>query len=398
MRAAHSPMTLHTPSYPDGAKMKVGIVSDTSFRIPGGVQEYVRGLHDFLRERGVDVQIITSGERGHEDGGRNFASLGKTVDLSLLNWRGAASSMPLNWAPTGRIRSFLREERFDVLHYAAPMALLGSRILRFSRKASPGAANVIAFLIYNETTPPAVRLLSPILKRLNCSIHGRVAISEPAAEYAQQFYPGTYAIIPAGIDVRRFNPSVGRIDAFVDGKVNILFAGRLDRRKNVMDMLEVYARLSADCPDTRLIIVGDGPEGQQAQEFVRDRHLQNVAMVGRVGAEEMPKYYNTCDIFCAPALGQESFGVVLVEAMACGKPVAGYRNRGYETVVAGSPLNEFLVEPGNVSALHQALKSLIVDGERRMRLGAESLRLVRERYAWEVVGERILECYQSCRR
>jgi phosphatidylinositol alpha-mannosyltransferase len=376
--------------------MKIGLVTDSSLTIPGGVQEYVRGLHDSLRERGEDVQIITSGNAGNEDKDRHVTSLGRSVELSVLHWSGAASSVPLNWVSPARIREFLQSERFDVLHYAAPMSILGSQVLRLSKTASPNTTNVVAFLIYSETTPLAVKFASPVFyQRLNRFVDGRVAISNPAADYAREFYPGSYAIIPCGIDTARFNPEVGKIGSFSDGKVNLLFAGRLDARKNVLGMLEVYARLKANHPDTRLIIVGDGPQRADAHAFCENRNLRDVVFEGIVAADDLPKYYNSCDIFCAPTIRRESFGVVLVEAMACGKPTTGYRNRGYHSVVEGSPLSSFLAEPMDVSGLYRVLEELILDETLRRRMGEEGLKLVREKYSWKIVSGQLLDFYRE---
>jgi phosphatidylinositol alpha-mannosyltransferase len=378
--------------------MKVGIVCDSSLKIPGGVQEYTRGVHDFLCARGVDVQIITAGDAGAEDRGRNVISLGRSVEFGSFPWRDAGSSSPLNWVGPEAIRRFLRRENFDILHYAGPPGTLGSLILYQTDSVSPRTRNVMAFLIYNESIPASVRLSSPIFRRFNPFLHGRIAISAPAAEYAQWFYPGPYTIIPAGVNRQRFNPDSGTIAAFLDGKVNLLFVGRLDRRKNISGMLEAYARIRPAHPEIRLIVVGDGPDRKLFEASGRRGELEGVVIVGRVGAEELPKYYNTCDVFCAPATGQESFGVVLLEAMACAKPITGYGNRGYRSVVDGSPLSAFLVEPQDNAGFARVLESLIEDVALRRQVGEEALRLVCERYAWEVVGERLLEFYRSLQR
>ena len=375
--------------------MKIGLITDSSLTVPGGVQEYVRGLHDSLRDRGEDVQIITCGPRGDEDKDRRVVPLGRTLELSALHLSGAASSMPVSWARPSTIRRFLQAERFDVLHYAAPMAMVGSEILRLSKTASPRTANVLAFLIYSETVTRPVRFASRFYRSLDRFADGKIAISKPAAEYAQEFYPGAYTIIPCGVDTARFSPQAGKIDAFADGKVNLLFAGRFDRRKNVLGMLEAYARLKPKHPETRLIVVGDGPQRADAHAFCEKERLADVVFAGSVGAGDMPRYYNTCDIFCAPTIGRESFGVVLLEAMACSKPIAGYRNRGYHSVVEGSPLASFLAEPMDAPGLQKVLENLIVDQPLRQRMGEEGLKMAREKYAWRTVSGQLLDYYRA---
>ena len=142
-----------------------------------------------------------------------------------------------------------------------------------------------------------------------------------------------------------------------------------------------------------LILVGDGPEAAASRQFVKENRVPNVEFAGEVSAEELPTYYQNADIFCAPAYENESFGIVLLEAMAAGLPIVGYANEGYRTVLTGEA-QEALAPPGDVDALSHALERVVSDGGLRTRLAAWSRSEV-EQFSWQNVGQRIVEFYQE---
>src|SRR6185503_10970237 len=134
------------------------------------------------------------------------------------------------------------------------------------------------------------------------------------------YFPGNYRIIPNGVDVD-FYANARPFPEFKDGKTNILFVGRLEPRKGAMYLLEAYAKLKPKYPDTRLFICSLGPQLGKLRRFVHDNRLQDVLFAGRPDDIDKARFYKTADIFCAPSTGQESFGIVLLEAMAAGLPV-----------------------------------------------------------------------------
>ena len=154
-------------------------------------------------------------------------------------------------------------------------------------------------------------------------LHGKIAVSKPALDHVSHHLPGEYRIIPNGIDTEYFCLNGAGREEFNDGKINILFVGRLERRKGLAYLLNACADIKRNFPNFRLIIVGPGKVLRMRYEkSVDDMNLtDNVVFTGYVSTDELPSYYRSADIFCAPATGGESFGVVLLEAMACGKPV-----------------------------------------------------------------------------
>ena len=175
------------------------------------------------------------------------------------------------------------------------------------------------------------------------------------------------------------------IAGYDDGKINILFVGRLEKRKGVNYLIDAYARLKKQHPNIRLIIVGPGVNLRRRYELkVRLKRLKDVVFTGGVRYEELPRYYQAADIFCAPATGKESFGIVLLEAMALGKPIVATSNEGYSSVVTDGE-QALLVPPRNSKALAEALKRLIEDTSLRHKLGANGLMTV-QRYDWPSSG------------
>ncbi|GAH25704.1 unnamed protein product, partial [marine sediment metagenome] len=124
------------------------------------------------------------------------------------------------------------------------------------------------------------------------------------------------------------------IDRFCDGKINILFVSRLEKRKGLNYLLKAYQQVKREIPNSRLIIVGPGIRLRHKYEKqVRQNRLEDVVFTGHVAYDELPRYYKTADIFCAPATGRESFGIILLEAMAIGTPIVASNIEGYASVV-----------------------------------------------------------------
>ena len=367
--------------------MKIGIVLDPNLKIPGGVQEHCRGLYDALKKLGQEVVIIACGEKGEEDKERKVVSLGKIWEMKFL---GRSSSLPLTWQNPLIIKQFLAKENFDFLLFEGPGGIFSLEVLALS-----STINVLVFHIFPEKIDFSYFALPffPFLRFLNRKFAGWIAVSPVAERYAQRFYPGEYEIIPNGVDLSRFTPKGEKLEEFVDGKINVLFVGRLDPRKGLMHLLKAFWQLKRRFANLRLLIVGDGPLRKKAERFVKEKNLEDVVFLGRVLAEKLPICYRTGDIFCAPSLYGESFGIVLLEAMASSLPVVAFANEGYKWVLRKKPFSDFLVEVGDVEGLVEKIGALIKDKDLRKRLGEAGVREARK-YSWEEVGRRVLKFCQ----
>src|SRR5207237_8017968 len=176
-----------------------------------------------------------------------------------------------------------------------------------------------------------------------------------------------------------------------DGMCNLLFVGRLEYRKGLGYLLRAFAQLKPQYPKLRLIIVGDGPLRRWYNNFVARKQLDDVVMAGYVSPEELPRYYASCDIFCSPATGDESFGIVLLEAMASGKPIVATSIDGFREVVTHGR-EGLLVERKSRRQLEYALQTLINNAALRQEMGQAGV-VTAGRYDWERGLEQVTDVY-----
>jgi phosphatidylinositol alpha-mannosyltransferase len=270
------------------------------------------------------------------------------------------------------------------------MPALPLTLLRMS--SAPHVATFHAFAKSNLGYYYGRPILKPYLRHLTETI----AVSPPARDFVRHYFPQLSPhVIPNGVDVESFKPGLAPIRHLRDDRVNVLFIGRLEKRKGLRDLLGGFRYLSQRVPKTRLIIVGDGPLRHQVESFISNNAMTNVVMAGYVPEQVKPRYLATADIFCAPASGGESFGIVLLEAMAAGLPVVATEIPGYLSVVE-SGLDSLTVRPKSPIELGVAMTVLARDPELRRRLGAAGL-VKAQSYSWRVVTGRIIEVYQQAR-
>ena len=180
---------------------------------------------------------------------------------------------------------------------------------------------------------------------------------------------------------------------YMDGKLNILFLGRLEFRKGLNYLLNAYLRVKPEFPESRLLVVGPGTRLRKRYErWVEKTGLEDVVFVGGVSHEDVPRYFQTADIYCAPATSRESFGIVLLEAMALGKPVVATNIPGYASVATDGE-DALLVPPRDYFQLADVLRRLMADEALRKEIGARG-RATAERYSWDIVADRVVDCYQ----
>jgi phosphatidylinositol alpha-mannosyltransferase len=219
-------------------------------------------------------------------------------------------------------------------------------------------------------------------------------VSNSAREFVEHYFPGDYRIVPNGIDVRRFRQAPP-LPEFKDGMVNILFVGRLEYRKGLGYLLRAYEQLKPLYPNLRLIIAGDGPLRRWYGNFLARKQLPDVVMAGYVSSDDLPKYYASCDIFCSPATGDESFGIVLLEAMAAGRPIVATNIDGFRGVVTHGR-EALLVDRKSKRQLAYALETLINGPQLRQDLARAGQQTVQQ-YDWERVVDQVTDVYQQAR-
>jgi phosphatidylinositol alpha-mannosyltransferase len=179
----------------------------------------------------------------------------------------------------------------------------------------------------------------------------------------------------------------------MDGKMNLLFLGRIEKRKGLIYLIKAFEILKKSHENIRLIVAGSGDLEKKCKKYVEKNRIKDVVFVGSVSEEDKIKYMNTCDIFCAPSIYGESFGIVLLESMACGKPIVAFANQGYKQVLTGIQ-RRFLVKPKDVEGLAKKIQTLLLNENVRKKLSVYGKKEVKK-YSWDLVGKQIEEFYEE---
>ena len=212
------------------------------------------------------------------------------------------------------------------------------------------------------------------------------------AHFIDRFFPGDYKVIPNGVDVDRFQRAVP-IARWQDGTKNILFVGRFEPRKGLLDLLKAYRILRKTGCDCRLLVVGGGPQDKEARRYLATRKLGGVEFLGRVSDDERDALFKTADVYFSPATGGESFGIVLLEAMAAGH---GDRRAATSTATrasSGAAARPCSCRPREPKAIAGALARLLRDDELRERDGPRPAASGPQEFSWERVTAKVEDYY-----
>jgi phosphatidylinositol alpha-mannosyltransferase len=362
--------------------LKIGLVSPYVYPLPGGVTQHVRHLYENLRLRGHDVRIITSSHGLQRSSEGDIIRIGKGFSVPANGSVGTLTVSPRFLSQVGEV---LEREQFDVLHYHEPFVpFLSPIVLRLST-----SVNVATFHAYGGWSPAyefGKRFMGGYAKRL----HGRIAVSAAARHFIDRYFPGDYKVIPNGVDIARFDRAVP-LARWQDGTRNLLFVGRHEPRKGLLDLLKAYRILRKTGCQCRLLVVGSGPQEREARRYVLTRRLGGVEFLGRVSDDELAQLFKTADVYVSPATGGESFGIVLLEAMAAGTPIVCSDIHGYKGVVRRDR-EGILVPPRKPKAVAAAVARVFGDDELRRRMSVNG-RARAEEFSWERVTAKVDDYY-----
>ncbi len=369
--------------------MKIALVSPYDFAVPGGVNNHIEHLRDNFLRLGQEVRIIAPSSRpsSHKPEDR-VIPIGRAVGLPAS---GSVARVSLSLRVGPKLKRVLQEENFDIVHVHEPFApFLPMQVLRLS-----DAINVATFHAAKEGGRNRWYLYGRhALKRWFRRLHGKIAVSVPAMRLVSHYFPGYYNIIPNGVDVEHFEAEREPFPRFSDGRPNILFVGRLEKRKGVKYLLQAFAEVKKEMPEPRLLIVGPPTRAARSyRRWVAQTGLPDVEFVGYVTYDELARYHHTADIVVAPATGNESQGIVLLEAMAAGRPLVASNIEGYASVVTHG-VEGLLVMPKDAHSLADALLDLLADPDKRREMG-ENGRVRAEQFRWDRVSQRVLTYYEQ---
>lgn len=363
--------------------VRVAIVSPYSWAHPGGVNNHVEGLSAELAGRGHRVTVVAP-DSGAAPADVEFVSAGRSVPVPA---NGSTARLALSVGARARVTRVMSRGDFDVVHVHEPLVpFVSTSAVRHARCRVVGtfhAAGEGLNLAYS-----AARVLSR-------GVHGRldrlVAVSAEARALASRYFPGEYQVIPNGVDLTRFSPERPRPAGFPGSGPVVLFVGRNEPRKGADVLLRAFPEVARAVPGCMFVIAGGGFDREKVLRGLDDGLRDRVVIAGRVSNEELPGYYSSADVCCAPALGGESFGIVLLESLACGTPVVASDIPGYSAVVrqAGGGV---LFAPGDVAGLARELESLLADDGRRRELSLQGLDGVTG-FSWEMLASRLEDVY-----
>lgn len=353
--------------------MKVALACPYAWDAPGGVQVHVRQLAARLREGGHEVLVLAPMRGSPLEG--FVVAVGRPVRVPFNGSIAPIAPWP---SSARRVAQALDEFGPDVVHAHEPLVpSVGMFAARYR-----GAPVVATFHAYADRAY-TFSLLAPLVRSVWRRLSARIAVSEAAAMFVtSRFRQNGLRVIPNGVDTELFaRAEPARLP---EGR-RVLFVNRLEPRKGFGVMVQAFRRLATAHPDLVLVVAGDGPERDTIHRLpasVRER----VVMLGNVPHDRLPSLHAASDVFCAPAIGRESFGIVLVEALSSGVPVVASDIPGYREVVRDG-VTALVTPPGDSAAVADAIALLLKDADLSKRL-AEAGRQAARRYSWDtVVGE-----------
>jgi phosphatidylinositol alpha-mannosyltransferase len=371
-------------------KLKIGLVLDDGLDKPDGVQQYILAIGEWLRTQGHEVRYLV-GQTSRTDI-PGLHSMSRNV---RVRFNGNRMSIPL---PTSKskLRKFLRAEKFDVLHIQVPYSpFMAQRLILAADRRRTAIVGTFHIAPNNRAVSIGNRALGwwlrPSLKHFDTML----SVSSAAADFAEKTF-GVYSeISPNVIDYQRFHNALP-FKQYQDDKLTILFLGRLVPRKGCLQLLKSVAEIAKykDLPDFRVLICGAGPLEKKLRQYITNHNLSDlVTLIGFVAETDKPHYYASADISVFPSSGGESFGIVLLEAMAGGRAaILAGDNPGYRSVLASRP--ELLFDPIDVRALAVRLAQYLQDTDLRQEIQRWGKDFTKQ-FDVNVVGKQLLDVYDK---
>ncbi len=365
-------------------QLRIAIVAPYDLSRAGGVNNQIRAQADALRRLGHSVRVFGPASRPLENG---EVSLGRSTAVTMFGTESGFGIDPRGIPAVGR----MLHEPMDILHVHEPftplmpwIALAGARV-----------PVVCTFHVHREQGHRVYASTAWLLRPLARKIDRRIAVSAAARRTVEAHFPGRYEIVPNGIDVNRFRAPKERPAIFEADRRHVLYIGRLEPRKGVEFLVRAMADVQRQLPGVRLVVGGDGPDAARLAHLSGELGV-DARFAGVIAEAELPAFFQAADIVCSPALGGESFGIVLLEAMASNRPVVASRIEGYEELV-GDRGCASLVPAGDAAALAASIATLLTNAGIRSQVVSAGTAVAYE-YDWSSIALRVMEIYQSALR
>jgi phosphatidylinositol alpha-mannosyltransferase len=363
--------------------MRIGLVCPYSFDQPGGVQAHVAQLATVLIGQGHDVSVLAPGD---DDG--DFPDFVVPAGRSVpIRYNGSVARLSFGPMSYAKVRRWIRAGNFDVLHVHEPVAPSLS-MLALMVADGPIVATFHTANARSRMLAAFQGILQPFLEKIT----GRIAVSELARRVQVEHLDGDAVIIPNGVDVGFF-ASATPLPGYPRAGGTLGFIGRFDEPRKGMDILiEALRYLTPDRPELRLLVAGSGDQSQLIKDAGSDlaRHL---VLLGRVSDEKKARLLRSIDVYCAPNLGGESFGIILTEAMSANTAVVASDLDSFRQVLAGGSAG-LLTAVGDPFALADGIATLLDDPLRRATLARRARAAVAE-YDWQVVARTVVKVYET---
>jgi phosphatidylinositol alpha-mannosyltransferase len=363
--------------------VRVGIVCPYTWDVPGGVQAHVRDLAESLIELGHEVSVLTPVDDPDEaDLPSYVVAAGRAVPVP---YNGSVARLAFGPLSLARTRRWLRDGHFDVLHIHEPTVPSLSMLACFT-----ASGPMVATFHTATARSRALQVFGAVLQPGLEKITGRIAVSPAARRVVVEHLGGDAVLVPNGVDVRRFDGARPLPGPAVP---TVAFLGRIDEpRKGLTVLLEALPELVELVPDVRLLVAGPG-DVEEVREAIPPSLRGHVELLGLVSEADKARVYASGDVYCAPNTHGESFGIVLIEAMATGTPVVASDLEAFRRVLEDGRAG-VLVPVSDPAALATALADLLGDSDRR-KLLAEVGRQTVQQYDWSRVTARIVEVYET---
>lgn len=373
--------------------MRVLEVSEHYFPHVGGISEHVYCLSSQLLRRGHEVEVLTSRIPGSAPDDVPSVRIGQGVSLPINK---SFSRITVGVGIWARINHLLRRRRYDVIHVHGSLApMLPMAVLHYSRNDKARTIAVGTFHAGHDPSSLYRIFKQPLRRQFFRCYDGLIAVSPVAKDTMSCFFPGSYRIIPNGVDTEVFSPGPSALeDKLSTSSLKLLFVGRFEPKKGLRHLLLAMPIIKRLIPDVKLVVVGGGPMRPYYNRFIDPQVADSICFAGEVTGVGRADYYRWCDLSITPSIGAESFGITLIEAMGCAKPVVASDIPAFRYVM--SRKEGTFVKPCDHEDLARGVLELARRRKDWKRVGKAGRRKALG-YSWKRIAGMVEDYYQEVR-